>query len=90
MASITIKDIPQEIHAQLTREAAAHHRSLNGELLRRVELSFELEAAFNSKRDARWIQEAIDSGPERPLTRKDFDAAVKRGLAKAAHQAKAP
>jgi plasmid stability protein len=89
MASITLKDIPQEIHARLTREAAAHHRSLNGEVLRRVELSFELESAFNSKRDAQWIQEAIDSGPERPLTRKNFDAAVKSGLAKAAKPASA-
>ncbi len=84
MASITIKDIPEEIHARRTREASAHHRSLNGELLRRVELSFELESAFNTKRDAQWIQEAIASGPEEPLTRQKFDAAVKRGLARAA------
>ena len=75
--------------ARLAREASAHHRSLNGELLRRVELSFELESAFNSKRDAQWIQEALDSGPEKPLSRKDFDAAVKSGLAKAASPQKA-
>jgi plasmid stability protein len=90
MASITLKDIPEQIHAQLTREAAAHHRSLNGEVLRRVELSFELESAFNSKRDAQWIQDALDSGPEKPLTRQDFDAAVKRGLAGAARAKAAP
>ena len=90
MASITLKDIPPETHAQLTRAAAAHHRSVQGELLRRLELSFDLEAALNSKRDAEWIKEAIESGPERPLTKKKFDAAVQRGLAKAARKTQAP
>jgi hypothetical protein len=80
MASVTLKDIPPEIHAQLAREAEANHRSLNGEALRRIELSFELEAALNTRRDARWIQEALESGPEEPLSRKKFNAAVKRGL----------
>ena len=89
MASITLKDIPQEIHAQLVQEAQANHRSLNGEALRRIELSFELEAALNSRRDAQWIKEAIESGPEEPLTREKFEAAVKRGLEQAASKTKA-
>jgi plasmid stability protein len=89
MASITLKDIPEDIHAQLVREAAANHRSLNGEALRRLELSFDLEAALNSRRDAQWIKEAIESGREQPLSRKKFDAAVARGLARAAAKSKA-
>jgi hypothetical protein len=89
MASITLKDIPQDIHAQLIREAEANHRSLNGEALRRLELSFDLEAALNSRRDAQWIKEALESGPEEPLTRAKFDAAVKRGLKRAEAKAKA-
>jgi hypothetical protein len=87
MASITLTDIPEQVHAELVRAADANHRSLNGEALRRIELSFELEAALNSKRDARWIQEALDSGPEEPLTRAKFDAAMARGLAQASRQA---
>lgn len=82
MPSITLKDLPADLHLQLTREAAANHRSLNGEVLRRLELSFELEAAFNTSRDAQWIQQAIASGPEESLTRTKFDAAVKQGLAR--------
>ncbi len=81
MATITLKDIPPETHAQLTRAAAANRRSMKGEVLRRLEISFELESALNSKRDAQWIKEAMESGPEIPLTRKEFGAAVQRGLA---------
>ena len=89
MASITLKDIPEDIHAQLVREASANHRSLNGEALRRIELSFDLEAALNTRRDAKWIQEALASGPEQPLSRKKFEAAVTAGLNRAASQGKA-
>ncbi len=83
MPSITLKDLPEHLHAQLTREADANHRSLNGEAIRRIELSFELESALNSPRDAAWIKEAIASGPEEPLTRAKFDAAVRKGLQQA-------
>lgn len=89
MASITLKDIPEDIHAQLVREASANHRSLNGEALRRIELSFDLEAALNTRRDAKWIQEALASGPEQPLSREKFEAAVTAGLNRAANQGKA-
>ena len=88
MASITLENIPEDIHAQLIRAAEAHHRSLNGEALRRIELSFDLEAALNSRRDAQWVKEALASGPEEPLTREKFDAAVQQGLARAADKTK--
>ena len=90
MADITLTDIPEDIHAQLVREAEAHHRSLNGEALRRIELSFDLEAALNSRRDTQWIKEAFESGSEESLTRAKFDAAVQQGLARATGKSKAP
>jgi hypothetical protein len=31
-------------------------------------------AILNTKRDQRWIDEAMASGPETPLTRKEMDA----------------
>ncbi|MCX6926715.1 MAG: hypothetical protein NT154_26450 [Verrucomicrobia bacterium] len=34
-----------------------------------------MKEAFNTKRDERWIQEALESGPEQPLSRAKFDAA---------------
>ena len=89
MANITLEDIPEDIHAQLRREAEAHHRSLNGEALRRIELSFDLEAALNSRRDGQWIKEAVGSGPEEPLTQERFDAAVQQGLARVSGKANA-
>ncbi len=82
MASITIKDIPEDLHAQLKREAEANFRSLNQEVLARVERTFEIDAALNTKRDQRWIDEALASGPATPLTRKEMDAIRDRVLKK--------
>lgn len=39
MASLTLKGVPDELLAQLKREAAEHRRSLNGEVLHRLEQS---------------------------------------------------
>ena len=89
MASITLKDIPADIHARLVREAEANHRSLDGEALRRLELSFDLESSLNTRRDAQWVKEALESGAEEPLSRAKFDAAVQRGLDQAAQKSKA-
>ena len=74
MASITIKGIPKELHAQLKREAEANFRSLNQEVLARIERTFEIDAALNSKRDQKWIDEALASGPATPLTKKEMAA----------------
>lgn len=78
MASIMLKDIPEEMHAQLKTEAEANFRSLTQEALMRIELSFRMEEAFNTKRDGKWIQEALESGPEQPLSRAKFDAAFRK------------
>ena len=74
MASITIKKIPEDLHEQLKREAEANFRSLNQEVLARVERTFEIDAALNSKRDQKWIDEALASGPATPLTDKEMEA----------------
>lgn len=78
MASIMLKDIPEEMHAHLKKEAEANFRSLTQEAIMRIELSFRMEEAFNTKRDERWIQEALESGPEEPLSRAKFDAAFRK------------
>jgi hypothetical protein len=74
MASVLLNDLPPEMHAQLKKEAQAHFRSLPEEALARIEISFRIEDAVNTERDSRWIQEALNSGPEEPLTRAKFDA----------------
>ncbi len=80
MASITIKNIPEELHGQLKREAEANFRSLNQEVLARVERTFEIDAALNTKRDQKWVEEALASGPATPLTEKEMDAIRDRVL----------
>jgi hypothetical protein len=82
MASITIKDIPNDLHGQLKRAAEANFCSLNQEVLARVERTFEIDAALNTKRDQKWIEEAMASGPATPLTEKQMDAIRDRVLKK--------
>ena len=75
MASITFKDIPAELHAQLKREAAANFRSLNQEAMARIQRSFDLDDRFTTETVNQLIGEAVASGPEKPLTRRQFDRA---------------
>ena len=64
MASITLKDIPMELHAQLKNEAAANFRSLTQEAMSRLERTFQIDAALTTKRDQKWMDEAIAPGAE--------------------------
>ena len=73
MASITLKDLPPELHGQLKLEAEANFRSLAQEVLARLQRSFEIDAALKTTRDQHLIDEALASGPEEPLTRADMD-----------------
>jgi hypothetical protein len=82
MASITLKDIPVDLHAQLKQEAGANYRSLNQELLARIQRSFDLDERLTAGQVNRLIQEAVDSGPEEPLSRAKFDAARAKARAK--------
>ena len=86
MASITLKDVPNDLHAQLKREAAANFRSLEEEAMARIHRSFELEHKLSARAVNRLIEQAIDSGPEEVLSREKFDAA--RRKARAAFEAR--
>ena len=68
MPTITLKDIPEDVHAQLKREAAANLRSLNQEALWRLQQSLDAQASRSTSRDQRWVDEALSSGPESPLS----------------------
>lgn len=43
MSSITLKDVPEDVHAALKKEAAAHGRSLNREIIQRLRVSLVKE-----------------------------------------------
>ena len=80
MPSIILKDIPEDLHAQLKQEADANFRSLTQEAMARLQRSFDIEAASNTRRDQHWIDEALSSGAETPLTREDMDNVRERVL----------
>ena len=75
MPSITLKDIPANLHAQLKTEAEANFRSVPQEALARIQRSFDLDDRFTTAQVNRLIEQAVQSGPETPLTRRAFDAA---------------
>ncbi|HEX3586014.1 MAG TPA: hypothetical protein VGO67_01095 [Verrucomicrobiae bacterium] len=82
MAKITLKDVPDDLHAQLQREAAANFRSLGQEAMARVQRTFDLDDRLSTPMVDQLIQEAIDSGPEETLTRQHFDAARRKARLK--------
>ena len=77
MSNLLLKDVPQELQAQLAREASANFRTLDQEALARIEMSFQIQDAFSTKRVQHWMDEALASGPAKPLTREEFDAAFR-------------
>ena len=86
MASITLKNIPAELHAVLKTEAEANFRSLSQEVMARLQHSLDAEAL--TKRDQRWVDEAINSGPETKFSLTQFQAALKEGLERAKSRSK--
>lgn len=82
VASIVLKNIPDDLHARLKREASANFRSLNQEALARLLRSLDLDASRVTKRDQKWVNEALASGPATPLTRAQMDKVRNRVLSK--------
>ena len=89
MPSIILKDLPADLHAQLKLEAGANFRSVAQEALARIQRSFDLDDRFSSQQVNRLISEAVKSGPETPLTRKDFDTARQKARSQFAAKLKA-
>ena len=81
MASITLKDIPEDLHAVLKGEAEANFRSLAQEVMARLQMSLDREAA--SRRDQQWVDDALASRPAERFRWDKYEAAVKRGLERA-------
>ncbi len=83
----TLKKIPASLYALAETSAKANFRSLNQELLWRVQMSFDLEQAAVTKLHQRWTDEALASGPAQPATNAHWGNALKRGLARARQRA---
>lgn len=83
MADYTIKNIPAELYQRVQAAAEASFRSLNQEILFRLSRSIDADEAKISALHARWVMEALESGPAAPLRVADLDAAVGRGIKRA-------
>jgi plasmid stability protein len=81
MATITLKRIPTHLHAVLKNEAEANFRSLEQEVMARLERSLDMDEA--TTRDQKWIDEALASGAEQPFSEEKFAAAFEDGVNKA-------
>lgn len=62
MANITLKDIPEDLHAQLKRESEANFRTPEQEVMARVQASFDLQDRASAETVNRLIDEALASG----------------------------
>lgn len=82
MRSHTLKNIPEPLYEMVAQGAKSNFRSLNQELLWRVQQSFDLEEAAVAVVHQAWIDEALRSGPAKPAALGHWDKVLKRGLAK--------
>ena len=83
MHDLPLRNIPDELYSRLQASAAEHFRSLNQEVLARVNRSFDAEEAKMSALHARWVHEALASGDPTPLKTEELDQAFARGIARA-------
>jgi hypothetical protein len=89
MASITLKDIPPELHAQLKAEGEANFRSMQQEVLARIERSFAMDDQLSTAQVNRLIDESLAGGPEEAFSWEKFDAAIAQARAQHAEKGKA-
>jgi len=78
MASLTIKGIPEPLLSRLRRSAEQHRRSLNSEVLYRLERSVE-SAAVEPEATLARIRKLRERSPLPPLTDELLDQASAEG-----------
>jgi plasmid stability protein len=78
MATITVKNIPDELYARLKAVAASNRRSINGEIIRRIERSLTPRRAPTEQLLAR-IGRLHDSFEDRAFTLEQIEEARREG-----------
>ena len=89
MAEYTLKNIPEAIYQRAQAAAENSYRSLNQEILYRLNRSFDADDARVTALHAKWVMEALQSGPVRPFKMQDMDAAFARGVQRTRRRRKA-
>jgi plasmid stability protein len=82
MPSITIKDLPEDLHRQLEQEAEANFRSLDQEAAARLAKSFDIEYAAFTEHDQKLVDEALASGPATEFHSSQLDAIFEQVIKK--------
>lgn len=77
MPSVTLKNLPDDLHQRLRERAARHHRSLNSEIIAALEGVVRSEPGDAAAAIER-IRRLRPTGHER-LTARDFDALRPQG-----------
>ncbi len=83
MAEYTLKNIPEEIYHRAQSAAESSLRSLNQEIIFRLRRSFDSEDARTAALHAKWVMEALKSGPAKPFRVADMDAAFQKSVRRA-------
>lgn len=77
MMTITLKNIPDELHRRLKERAASHHRSLNSEIIAALEMLTRNEP-FDAQSYLERVRRLRPAGHER-LTLEDFQRSRDEG-----------
>jgi plasmid stability protein len=78
MATITLKNIPAELHRQLKKRAEEHHRSLNKEII----ATLKSAASENVRLDPTNLEESVRQARalfRRPITAREIDRWKREG-----------
>ncbi len=84
MKTMTIRDVPDELHAALKSRARTNRRSLNQQVIAELSHSGALESADERKRRVEAeirLTEELRSRMKRFLTAEEIDAAKREGRA---------
>ena len=78
MASITLKNIPADLHRELKKRAEEHHRSLNREIIATLKSATSATVPFDAKKLEQSVRRAR-SLFRRPVTAREIDRWKREG-----------
>jgi plasmid stability protein len=78
MPAVTVKNLPDELYQRLKRNAQAHHRSINGELIATLERALTVQQQDPDRQLAR-IRSLRAQLDLPPLDPDDIHAAIESG-----------
>jgi hypothetical protein len=83
MADYKLKNVPEPLRSKLESEAQRSFRSVDQEILFRLQRSFDADDTRMTALYAKWIYDALNSGEAAPLKDTEIDGAFSRGLKRA-------